>query len=71
MTHRVQLDFSDAGYEELNRLKARSDATTVAAVIRNALAIYRWQLDTEAEGAEVIVRDPKTGVTERVRFVRG
>jgi hypothetical protein len=71
MTHRVQLDFSDAGYEELNKLKERSDAPTYAAVIRNALAIYRWQLDTEAEGTEIIVRDTKKGTTERVRFVRG
>jgi hypothetical protein len=69
MTHRVQLDFSDAGYTDLAKLKERADDPSNAAVIRNALAVYKWYLDTKDENADIILRR-KNGETERVHFVR-
>lgn len=69
MAHRVQLDFSDAGFNDLQKLKERADEPTNAALIRNALSVYKWYLDTREEDAEILLKH-KSGETERVRFVR-
>lgn len=69
-THRVQLDFSENGFAELQALRAKADAPTNAAIIRNALALYKWYLETTVDRRnEVLVRD-KTGEIERVTFVK-
>jgi hypothetical protein len=70
MARRIQLDFSDAGYEELSKLKKSTDAPTYAAVVRNALSLYRWYVEAQAEGADILLRKRGTKETERVHFVR-
>jgi len=68
MAHRVQLDFSDAGFKELTSIKEQSGSATNAGTIRNALALFKWYLETVNGGAEVLVR-AKDGEVERVKFV--
>ena len=68
MPHRVQLDFTDVGFSELQELKNKSGEITTASVIRNALAIYKWYLDTKYSDLDIIVRD-KNGDMERIRFI--
>ncbi len=68
MSHRVQLDFSEAAFKELENLQAKANAPTKAAAIRNALAVYKWFVDTVENKNDILVRTP-TGETERIRFV--
>ena len=68
MPHRVQLDFTDVGFSELQELKNKSGEITTASVIRIALAIYKWYLDTKYSDLDIIVRD-KNGDMERIRFI--
>ena len=69
MAHRVQLDFSEAGFKELNAIKDASNSATNAATIRNALALYKWYLETVKSGDDVLVRAKDGGELERVKFV--
>jgi hypothetical protein len=62
------LDFTDVGFSELQELKNKSGEITTASVIRNALAIYKWYLDTKCSDLDIIVRD-KNGDMERIRFI--
>jgi len=68
MAHRVQLDFSETGFKELTTIKDESGSASNAGTIRNALALYKWYLETVKAGADVLVRD-KNGELERVKFV--
>jgi hypothetical protein len=68
VAHRVQLDFSDAGFNELTSIKEQSGSATNAGTIRNALALYKWYLETTKTGGDVLVRG-KDGELERVKFV--
>lgn len=67
--HRVQLDFSDSGYKDLQSIKAQSGLSSVAALIRNAVGLYRWWLEVQAEGGQVLTRDSKGELT-RIKFVQ-
>ena len=50
---RVQLDFSEKGFSNLQELKERSDAQTNAELVRKALATYKWVLDQMDAGKTV------------------
>ena len=47
--HRLQLDFSTEAYERLLRIRDRSEATTNAEVVRNALRLYDWFLEQRSK----------------------
>ena len=55
---RVQLDFSNEAYNRLKQLRERSDARTNAELVRNALRLYEWYLNTKDERYRIhLVRD--------------
>jgi hypothetical protein len=48
---RIQFDFSSESLRRLEDLKEKTDASTKAEVVRNALKLYEWfvtQIDTDA-----------------------
>jgi hypothetical protein len=51
--HRLQLDFSTEAYERLLRIRDRSEATTNAEVVRNALRLYDWFLEQRSKDIRV------------------
>lgn len=42
--HRVQLDFTEEGFNRLHEIKTLADARTNAEIVRNALRLYEWFL---------------------------
>lgn len=55
---RVQLDFSAEAYNRLKQLRERSDARTNAELVRNALRLYEWYLNTKDDRYRIhLVRD--------------
>lgn len=66
--HLVQLEFSQAGHDELLRVKEHGKNPTVASTVRNALAVYKWYLEAMAAGDEVLVRH-MDGSCEKITFV--
>lgn len=67
ITRRIQLDFSEAGYEDLEAIRAQAGVATKAAAIGNAIAIYKWYLETTGAGGEILVR-AKDGQVEKIVF---
>jgi hypothetical protein len=47
---RVQLDFDDDSYGQLQRLKERSGSRTNAELIRDAMSLYDWVLSKRELG---------------------
>ncbi len=54
---RLQLDFSPEAHERLMRIRERSDASTNAEVVRNALRLYDWFLEQKVKGGKLQVVD--------------
>ena len=67
--HRVQIDFSEKAFRDLTKLKDSAEQVTIAGTIRGALAVYRWWLETERGGGEILVRT-KSGQFEKMSFFR-
>jgi hypothetical protein len=65
--HRVQLDFSDEAFEELEALQRNLGATSRAEVVRDALGILRWAVHHLREGNAIIV-ERKDGERVEVEF---
>ena len=55
--HRLQLDLTPEALEQLDEITEMDGAPTRAAVVRNALRYYRWLLEHDRAGSEMIVRD--------------
>ena len=55
--HRVQLDFSEEAFAILAEVREMSGARTNAAVMRNALRLYRWLLGHQQKGNQLQVRE--------------
>lgn len=53
--HRLQLDFSPRTHQQLVEIRKKMGATTNAKVIRNALRIYEWFLDSKERDARLLV----------------
>lgn len=56
-TYKLQFEFSPSAKKRLEELKDRTEASTKAEVVRNALRLYEWlvtQVDTDAT---IIVED--------------
>ena len=53
---RVQLDLPPRSFERLNALRAKTEASSYAEVIRNALQLYEALIQEVDEGNEVFVR---------------
>jgi len=58
-SHRVNVNFTDAAYRELNEL-AQSRGKTMSEILRDSIALERWFDETKREGSRVLVeRDGK------------
>ncbi|TSC61975.1 MAG: hypothetical protein G01um101448_679 [Parcubacteria group bacterium Gr01-1014_48] len=53
--HRVQLDFSEEAFEELETLKKRLSASSRAEVVRAALGVLKWAVNHSEEGNKIQV----------------
>lgn len=65
--NRVQLDFAPRSMERLNALKLRTEASSYAEVIKNALRIYEALIEEAESGKQVLTRD-KDGVVSPFRL---
>ena len=55
--YRVQLDFSDEAFRELNALQQRLGGPSRAEVVRNALTLLRWVCEKVGdEGYQIVAR---------------
>ncbi len=57
--YRLQIDFSEKAYKELEELQERLGATSKSEVMRNALGILRWVVEEVSEGHRILVEKPQ------------
>ena len=65
--YRVQLDFSEEAFAELNELQEKLNASSRAEVVRNALGVLRWVTNHLLEGDKIFV-ERKDGTHSEVEF---
>ncbi len=56
---RLQLDFSDSAYKELEELQDRLNAPSKSEVLRNALGVLRWVVDEVDKDHRILVEKPE------------
>lgn len=56
-TTRVQLELPEPSFARLNELKSKTEATSYAEVIKNALRLYEAMIAEAEKGNEIAVRD--------------
>jgi hypothetical protein len=64
---RVQLDFAPRAMERLNALKAKTEASSYAEVVKNALRLYEALIEETESGKQFLVRD-QNGVVSSFRL---
>jgi hypothetical protein len=64
---RVQLDFPPRAMERLNALKAKTEASSYAEVVKNALRLYEALIEEDESGKQFLTRD-KNGVVAPFRL---
>jgi hypothetical protein len=67
MEKRLQIDFSERAYSELEELQHRLEAPSKSEVIRTSLGLLRWLLE-ESEADHRLMLQKTDGSTERVIF---
>ncbi len=65
--NRVQLDFGPRAMERLNALKVRTEASSYAEVVKNALQLYEALIEESEDGKQFLTRD-KDGVVAPFRL---
>lgn len=65
--NRVQLDFPPRAMERLNTLKAKTEASSYAEVVKNALRLYEALIEEDESGKQFLTRD-KNGVITPFRL---
>ena len=65
--NRVQLDFPPRAMERLNTLKAKTEASSYAEVVKNALRLYEALIEEDESGKQFLTRD-KNGVVAPFRL---
>lgn len=65
--NRVQLDFPPRAMERLNTLKAKTEASSYAEVVKNALRLYQALIEEDENGKQFLTRD-KNGVVTPLRL---
>lgn len=66
MEKRLQIDFSEKAYKELEALRERLDATSKSEVIRDALGLLRWLAEEVVDkNHRILVEKPEEGGTTR------
>ena len=69
MTKRVSLEFPHQAADRLDALKVKTEATSYAEVINNALQLYEWAIDMGGQNVRMIV-SKDDGTTEIVRLFK-
>ncbi|WP_054948719.1 hypothetical protein [Numidum massiliense] len=57
MAKKLQIEFSDKSMGELERLKAGTDATSYAQVLRTAVRIYSWCMEHQQQNRKIYAKD--------------
>jgi hypothetical protein len=65
--NRVQLDFPPRAMERLNTLKAKTEASSYAEVVKNALRLYEALIEEDESGKQFLTRD-RDGVVAPFRL---
>jgi hypothetical protein len=65
--NRVQLDFPPRAMERLNTLKTKTEASSYAEVVKNALRLYEALIEEDESGKQFLTRD-KNGVVAPFRL---
>ena len=65
--NRVQLDFPPRAMERLNALKVKTEASSYAEVVKNALRLYEALIEEDEAGKQFLTRD-KDGVVAPIRL---
>jgi hypothetical protein len=65
--NRVQLDFPPRAMERLNALKVKTEASSYAEVVKNALRLYEALIEDDESGKQFLTRD-KNGVVSPFRL---
>jgi len=65
--NRVQLDFAPRSMERLNTLKTRTEASSYAEVVKNALRLYEALIEESESGKQFLIRD-ENGVVSPFRL---
>ena len=65
--NRVQLDFAPKAMERLNALKAKTEATSYAEVVKNALRLYEALIEETESGKQFLIKD-ETGTVAPFRL---
>jgi hypothetical protein len=52
---RLQIDFTHEAYQHLNRMKEKANVKSTTEVARNALRLYDWYLEKQAEGFKLLL----------------
>jgi len=55
--NRVQLDFPPRAMERLNALKVKTEASSYAEVVKNALRLYEALIEETESGRQFLIRD--------------
>jgi hypothetical protein len=55
--NRVQLDFAPRSMERLNMLKTKTEASSYAEVVKNALRLYEALIEESESGKQFLTRD--------------
>jgi hypothetical protein len=63
---RVQFDFSPEAYKRLKDLKEKTDASTNAEVVRNALKLYEWFIDQIGPDCILEIKDKEDNTLFRL-----
>lgn len=66
--YRLQVDFTERGYHELERLQKNLEATSKSEVIRNALGVLRWVTDEILDESRILVQKKGSREVEKVVF---
>jgi hypothetical protein len=67
MDKRLQIDFGERAYDELEELERRLEAPSKSEVIRTSLGVLRWLVD-ESEADTDVLLQKSDGSTTRVVF---
>lgn len=57
--YRLQIDFSEKAYKELESIQQRLDASSKSEVIRTALGVLRWITEESDNGHRILVEKPE------------
>jgi hypothetical protein len=55
---RIQFEFPPDAAERLDRIKQETNSASYAELVRNALRVYEWLIETQKKGFEIgVVKD--------------